>query len=259
MIDRIRDCRTKVGIIGYPSALEQVCRYLDRNHQTIKLPGNVGSIITMAESLHQQTKDRLSKYFGVRPVARYSNTENGIVAQQCMHASNEFHLNVASFHVEILDEKDESVADGEPGRIVITDLFNFGFPLVRYDTGDIGTYSSNSQCDWKTPVLRTVEGRRLDMIRDSRGRFISSHSIRNLLYSYPEIKEYQLVQKTRTDYAVKVFTDGRLERETELVFRLQEQLGAEANISVDYVDGIPRLPSGKRRLVVNEFDPTLGQ
>lgn len=33
-------------------------------------------------------------------------------------------------------DSDEPAEPGELGRIVITDLFNYAFPILRYDNGD---------------------------------------------------------------------------------------------------------------------------
>lgn len=40
--------------------------------------------------------------------------------------------------VEILNQHNDSCKEGEPGRIVVTDLHNFATPLIRYETGVTG-------------------------------------------------------------------------------------------------------------------------
>ena len=158
LLKEIADTNGRVGLLGYASAMEQVARYIDK-HQLPPLYNKVFSILSMSETLSQFTKDVLEGYFGVKPVARYSSIECGIMAQQCAHSSNEYHINVATHHIEVLDmHNDTLVPEGQLGRIVITDLYNFGMPFIRYDTGDIGAMSATSACDFKTPVLTRLDG-----------------------------------------------------------------------------------------------------
>ena len=87
-------------------------------------------------------KENLEKHFNTKVVSRYSNEEMGILAQQSnIEQNNAFNINWASYYVEILKmDTNEKANLGELGRIVITDLFNFSMPLIRYDTGDLGVF-----------------------------------------------------------------------------------------------------------------------
>ncbi len=60
--------------------------------------------------------------------------------------------------------------DGESGDVVITDLFNYGMPFVRYANGDVATPSANRcACGRGLPLLARVDGRVLDAIRTPAG------------------------------------------------------------------------------------------
>ena len=70
--------------------------------------------------------------------ARYSNIENGIIAQQNQN-KDDYLINSASYHIDIYSlQNDSLLKHGELGRIVVTDFFNKGMPLIKYDTGDVG-------------------------------------------------------------------------------------------------------------------------
>ena len=65
------------------------------------------------------------------------------------------------FFVEIMDmDADIHAKKGAYGRIVVTDLFNYSVPLIRYDTGDIAKIE---ECDneegLKEVYLTNIEGR----------------------------------------------------------------------------------------------------
>lgn len=240
------------GILGYSSALELVCQYLDKYHPQ-KVKANVSSVITMSESLNEYTKTSLEKYFGVHAVSRYSNLENGIIAQQENNGTGRFLVNTASYFVEILKmDSDEVAADGELGRIVVTDLFNYAMPMIRYDTGDLGAIERDAANPGRLYLSR-VEGRKLDMLYDTSGNIVSSYIMYKNMWQYTEIKQYQLIQEGEKDYLFKINADKSFNREAQLVSEFKSYLGSDANFKVEYVDEIPLLASGKRRKLVNNY------
>lgn len=252
LIKEMESQKSIFGILGYSSALELVCQYLDKYHPA-PVKAKVNSIITMSESLNEYTKASLQKYFGVPAVSRYSNLENGIIAQQETNGSGRFLVNTASYFVEILKmDSDEAAADGELGRIVVTDLFNYAMPMIRYDTGDLGAIERDATNPGRIYLSR-VEGRKLDMLYDTSGNIVSSYIMYKNMWQYTEIKQYQLIQEGEKDYIFKINADKSFNREAQLVFEFKSYLGSDANFIVEYVDEIPLLASGKRRKLVNNY------
>ncbi|MCF8448175.1 MAG: CoF synthetase [Bacteroidia bacterium] len=254
LIKEMESQKSTFGILGYSSALELVCQFLDKYHPT-PVRAKVNSIITMSESLNEYTKASLQKYFGVPAVSRYSNLENGIIAQQETNGSGRFLVNTASYFVEILKlDSDEPAADGEIGRIVVTDLFNYAMPMIRYDTGDLGAIERDASNPGRLYLSR-VEGRKLDMLYDTSGNIVSSYIMYKNMWQYTEIKQYQLIQEGEKDYLFKINADKSFNRETQLVSEFKSYLGLDASFIVEYVDEIPLLDSGKRRKLVNNYKP----
>jgi phenylacetate-CoA ligase len=252
LIDLLQKDKSTKGLLGFPSGYDAICRYLDRQNSG-PLNCNVTSIIAMSESLSEYAKASMKKYFSAPVVSRYSNLECGILSQQCNGEENEFHINTASYFVEVLDlEKDEPIRCGEPGRIVVTDLFNYAMPMIRYDTGDIGVLSEESACSFKTPVFTRVQGRKTDSIYDTRGGLLSPVVVINtMMWKYQELKQYQFIQEGQKSYAFKLNVDKEFTREAELIREFKGILGEDAAIRTEYVDEIPVLSSGKRKQVVN--------
>lgn len=252
IIKKMENNRCSYGILGYASALELVCRYLD-NYHPANVKADVRSIITMSESLNEYTKDSLKQYFNVSVVSRYSNLENGIIAQQEINGLSRFLVNTASYYVEILKiNSDEKEVDGVLGRIVVTDLYNYGMPLIRYDTGDIGAI----ECDPNNPdklYLSKVEGRKLDVLYDTKGNIVSSYIMYKNMWQYTEIKQYQLIQEGEKEYVFKINVENVFNREKQLVDEYKSYLGEDADFKVVYVKEIPLLASGKRRKLVNNY------
>lgn len=247
-IKEIENSKARIGFLGYSSALELVARYLEKNNSPA-INANVESIISMSEGLNQYTKDTLPKFFKVNPVSRYSNIENGIIAQQEIDGKNEFLINDASYIVEIFDfESDVPVKNGELGRIVVTDLYNCAMPMIRYDTGDVGAFLPG-----KSNYFERIEGRKLDLIYDTKGNLISSYIVYKNMWQYTEISQYQFVQYGEKDYVFKINTTESFQKEEKLVNEFKEYLGQDANFTVEYVDEIPLLASGKRKKIMNTF------
>ena len=245
--------KSDFAVIGYASAIEQVCHYLKRKGRG-KIITRMTSAIAISETLTEFTKQTFTEYFNVPLISRYSNLENGILAQQCFDNTEEFHINTASYHIEILDmHADRPAPAGETGRIVVTDLYNYAMPFIRYDTGDIGAISEQSACKFNTPVLTRLDGRKLDLLYNTDGDLVSSLLVYKNMWKYTEIKQYQLIQKTPKKYVIKINVEDRLLRAEELIGEYKSYLGADADFSIEYVNDIPLLSSGKRRKVVNEY------
>lgn len=245
-----KDSSTKTVII-FASSLTSIAKYLERKDYTPK--AKVESFITVSEALNPWTKETIQKRFGAPVYSRYSDEELGIMAQQ-LENSDDFLVNTASFFIELLAmDKDEPVADGEEGRIVVTDLFNHAMPLIRYDTGDIAVRKPDSE----RVIFEKVGGRRVDYIFDTQGAMVSPYVINTPMHEYLEIQQYQFIQEGEKQYAMLVnLKDGHsFERENQMIAMLSSYLGEDAEISVKYVEEIPVLKSGKRKQVVNKYKP----
>ncbi|WP_248723159.1 CoF synthetase [Seonamhaeicola sp. ML3] len=247
LIQAEKDTSNK-GLIAYASGLELICKHLDNFNG--KLPTiKFKSIIAISEHLNDYTKNALNKYFNVQAVSRYSNTENGIIAQQNIEGDLSFNINWASYYVEILDiHKNIPARNMEMGRIVITDLFNFATPLIRYDTGDVGCMDYSVT----PPVLKKIEGRKGDIIFNTKGEIVTHFIVTNLSL-YSNVKQGQLIQTDKTVYTLKLNVNPNFNKEGEILNLFKGFLGEDASINIKYVDEIPVLSSGKRRLTINEY------
>ncbi len=234
--------------LGYASAYQEICKYLDQK-KALPIANNLKSIIAISEKLNDYTKQAIYTYFGIKVISRYSNVENGIIAQQFLGEQEYFEINEASYVVEVLEfDSDKKVKDGESGRIVITDLFNYAMPMIRYDTGDVGVIGNK---DSKV-ILTNITGRKIDLIYDTTGEIISVNLVL-IVNKYPELKQAQLIQKSSKGYHFKLNAEKEFIRQEEFLNEFKKYLGKDAKITVEYVDEIPLLASGKRRVMVNEM------
>ncbi len=250
LIKKIQKDKQPKCFIGFPSGFEKICNYLNKIKSS-PLDCNVKSIIATSESLSDEVHDKMEYYFKTPVVSRYSNEENGILAQQ-MIKDKAYTINWASYYIEILGiNNDKPVKPKEFGRIVVTDLYNIGTPLIRYDTGDLGKFC-NHEND-KIPKFEIITGRKSDTLYNTKGKILSPFFVSGLLTKFPEINQFQIIQHTKKGYTFKINIDSKFKRENELVSCYKYYLGEDAKITINYVDEIPLLSSGKRRIIINLF------
>ena len=251
LINEITKGNSTKAFIGYTSSFREICKYLDSVNSG-PLKANISSMIANAEPLSEPTKKAVKKYFDFDILSRYSNMENGILSQQIKNGGDNYHINWASYYIEILDlDEDVPVSYGTLGRVVVTDLFNFNMPIIRYDTGDLAVINIDKNCFNGAPSFFKVEGRRMDTIYDTKGKIMTT-VVYELEY-FPEFKQSQLIQEGEKTYLVKINIDGVFKQEDKMITILKQFLGEDAIINIKYVDEIPQLSSGKMKLTLNKY------
>lgn len=242
-----------ITLLGYASTYTAIKDYA-RKKDLFSIPKcNITGVISGSEMLFDETRQEISKLFGnVKMVSRYSNEENGVIGQD-EGINNVFPINEASYFVEILDEQGHSVQDGNLGRIVVTDLYNYAMPMIRYDTGDIGAVDIFEINGRKKRCICNFSGRKVDVIYDSKGRALSPHIITNGMWSFTDIIQFQIIQKGAKEYKIRLNVPRKFNREDDLIILMKSLLGEDAQISFEKVNEIPVLASGKRRYIINEW------
>lgn len=249
MLSCIRKEKVKC-LIGYSSALGEISHYIDRKHVDMS-PFEVHAILPISETMPDQDRERLSEQFGCPVRAWYSNEENGIMGLQS-ETDNSYYINSESYYYEILKpDADEPVKDGELGRVVITDLTNRAFPIIRYDNGDMAVAQHTSKNGRFRLTLTELYGRRSDLLYDTSGRAVTPYVVTNNLWNVEGVKQYRFLQTGLKEYELRLNGDRDVMNPEEMVRRIRPSLGDDAVIHVTYVDEIPVLASGKRKYIEN--------
>src|SRR5690606_33945446 len=107
--------------------------------------------------------------------------------------------------VEILNEKNQVLPDGEEGRIVITSLYNKAHPFIRYDIGDIGIRSKQSTL--KKPILEKLIGRTNDIAILPSGKRAAGltfyYITKRIIEDDGNVKEFIIEQHKKDTFIVK--------------------------------------------------------
>lgn len=249
------------SMLAYASTFEAIAYCIEKwkksNIDISKF--NVKGILSMSETLPEGAKKQLESFFQAPVISRYSNMENGFMAQQIPYGDGKYLLNVGSFFIEIFHpEKNIPLPIGEMGRIVVSDLYNYALPMLRYDTGDMGTLVVEEFMGKPTMFIKNIEGRKIDFIYATSGNLISPHVVTNTMWRYQDVKQFQLIQQQEKTFELILNIDGEdYPRKVELIKELQSFLGQDATITLKYVNEIPLLKSGKRKKIVNLMQPKI--
>ncbi len=112
-------------------------------------------IISSTTALNDLERREIEAQFHCRVTNQHSSPGIGLIASECPEHRG-LHLNLDTVLVEILRDG-SPVSSGQPGELVVTDLTNFGMPLIRYRTGDFGIPSERScPCGCRYPLLETI-------------------------------------------------------------------------------------------------------
>lgn len=242
-------------VLGYSSALWSLARHIDEMGHAAEEFG-LSVVISDSESLQPWIKRRLEEAFGCPVVDRYANEENGLLACTKPH-DDVFHLNRASYHFEFLKlNSDEPQDPGSLARIVVTDLYSYAMPMIRYDTGDLAIVSDRGPGQPET--LRSIEGRRADVIYDVLGRELSSTTIGALMDEFGDVARYQFIQEGASAYRLRLCGTELARNGSALEAKFVTALGSSARLAVEFVDDIPSERNGKFRTTICNYVPLGG-
>ena len=240
-----------VYLLGYASSLYSLAQLA--LEQKLNIPV-LKAVISNAEPLYAHQRDVISRAFQCPVYDTYGLSENVCAASEC--SDGNLHLWPEVGVTEILDDdSDVSLPVGKTGRLVCTGLLNMTMPLIRYDVGDRGHLSteSNCACGRSLPILGGIEGRNDDVLLTRDGRRIGR--LDPVFKADLSIREAQIIQESLNEVHIKVVptTGFTSQDETTLIERLQEYIG-QVRVTLEKVESIPRTANGKFRAVISKLD-----
>lgn len=238
-------------LVSYASTALNFAKYAS----DINWHPNLSSVICTAEQMPESWRSKISDSFKTPVYCYYGCSELNSLGYQ-HHSEVGYIIPQEHAIVEIRKENPaEFIAEGE-GELVVTSLFNYAMPIIRYvngDCGHIGYVGDGALCHQR---ILELQGRVMDQLLDSRGIPIGSalppHMI---LKTGVGLLKYQVIQpmigQIGFHYEMPDASDiGSGDRSliTE-VFR--RHLGDETII--EFVRGEFEItPAGKHRLVISK-------
>jgi phenylacetate-CoA ligase len=199
--------------------------------------------------LYEWQRSLIENLFNAKVFDIYGCPEAGIISFECPDHDG-YHYNQESAAVEIIQKDSNGF-----GKIIATPLFNYAFPFIRYDTGDVGSLSEEScGCGRQLYKIRSLGGRIRDFIVLQDGRYIHGAFFNHLqaLYDAAWIKEYQIIQDKIDHITIKVTCIGEPQQKdlTAITEALKKGLLPDLKIDFDF-DGVEYTGGGKFRLIVS--------
>ena len=236
-------------ILGYASAVEILAKHI---LQAGDAPADLGIRLVIADSecLTDRAKTTIAKAFNCPVLDRYGNNENGILGLT-MDNSRVMEVNFPEYCMEILKlDSDMPAAQGELGRIVITDLYNKAFPFIRYDTGDVGIAAEmyGNQC----LRLASLGGRSASVLTATDGAKIGETGVTSFFEDVVGIGRWQLAQTDVGRYELRL-EDTDEQMDSILHQRCLNCFGADAQVVIRHVEKVPQEKNGKYKILVDEI------
>lgn len=238
-------------VVAYTNPLYEFARDLEDRGL---VPFSPQSIIVGAEKLHDHQRSTLERVFHTKVFETYGSREFMLIGAECEYHSG-LHLSLENLYVEILDDEGRPTPAGEEGNVVITDLFNYGMPFIRYVNGDRAVAGwEMCRCGRGLPLLKKVTGRQLDILQTPDGRRVPGEFFPHLVKDYPAIRRFQVIQDRIETITVQIVApDWTPELETRFLAEVREGVGHDVRIELRRVSDIPLTAMGKLKVVVNRL------
>ncbi len=234
---------------GYPSGIYIFANYLKRNGLN---PIEPKAIFTTAELLLPKQRSLIEEVFNCRVFDGYGCGDGGGSAVECTE-HNGHHIPMQRVVMEFVNNEGQHVPAGQPGSIILTDLFNYSMPFIRYEVADIGVPSDRMcPCGRGLPLVESLMGRTTDVIKFRDGIVLSGIALMAILEHFP-IQQFQAVQIDVDNLIVRIVRDKSYTKEDSdrLLRTLQYHVGPQANIDLEFVEEIPTTGVGKRLFIIS--------
>lgn len=242
--------RRPVLIDGYAESLNFLATYLDLG---VELDFKPTAVMSSAQTLTAQTRANIERALDTVVFDKYGAREFSGIAYQCGH-DNRFHVMDESYVVEILVDG-RPAEPGEVGEVVITDLNNYTFPLIRYRIGDLAMQAEQSPCECGRQLssLGRIEGRTQALVFCANGRWLPGTFFAHFFKDFDfAIRLFQIHQEIAGEFTLFIVPAAGWSAATwnSIEDQLREFIGS-THVSVEIVNSIPMTLTGKRTPVVS--------
>lgn len=224
-------------LVGVPSFILKLIEYavqhkIDYQNSSVKTFICIGEGIRLPDLSINALGNRIKNAWNVNLISTYASTEMQTAFTECIHGKGG-HLHPELIILEILNDNNLPVREGEFGEVTITTLGVEAMPLVRYKTGDVATlFSEPCTCGRKTVRISPLVGRKQQMLK-LKGTTVYPQALFNVLQGTAPVKDF-VAEATRTDLGqddLKIFVSSDQEAEAKLL--LEERFKANLRILPD--------------------------
>jgi phenylacetate-CoA ligase len=242
-------------VYAYPTPLTLFCEYLKESGLPFHRPA---SAICTAEPLFPEQRALIEEVLRCRVFEHYGSREFGMIGGEC-EQHNGMHFNPAGAYVEFLPVESSET----PGlqELLVTDLLNYGMPLIRYRVNDCVLMGPEKcGCGRGYPLVRQIIGRTGDVFQLPNGDRIPGVAFTNrVLKVCPGLSKTQIIQESLTEFRIR-YVPGRGFSNADLDLlknNLRRFIPDVIQWDFEQVTEIPRERSGKTRFCISRVAPAL--
>lgn len=206
-------------------------------------PPRIPILFTSSEVLTPAVRRTIESAFGGQVFDLYGSTEFKEVAWECRRGGA--HLNFESVYAEIVS-----------GAVVLTTLCNRAMPLLRFQTGDLGSLEhAPCPCGRQSPQLHVEMGREGDVLELPGGRRLSPYTLTTLIEALPGMHQYRIVHEAPTRLLIEIAASPAVpaalleECRMQLAAILQEPV----DVSFAHVTHFKRRAGGKHKVYLRRW------
>jgi phenylacetate-CoA ligase len=207
----------------------------------------IETVLLHGENVPDGAREIVVERLGARAAAVYSCQEVGHIASEC-EAAPHYHVAAENVLVELVDERGRDVRVGERGRVIVTGLYNYVMPFIRYELGDIAVAGAGCACGRTLPVIARIEGRSRNafVFRDGARLWPRTSMVRAMAPFVP-FQRFQLVQLDfeRIEFRYLPDGSGRAPDVAALNAHARKVFHPSVELCPIEVDALPPGPSGK--------------
>jgi len=227
----------------YPPILKELALIARKSASELKFD----LLVPFGTVVDDETRELCRAVFGANIADTYGTQEAGHIAAQCCDCG-EYHISAEGGVIEVLGIDGFPAGPGEIGRVVVTPLYNYAMPLIRYELGDMAEVgSAQPSCGRGLPTLRRILGRTRNLFRFRDGSTVWPVSGAFRLGDFIALKRFQIVQ-TDLDQVEIRYERAEIDRPIDLpalTQRVTKALRHPVTVVVRAVDKIDRSASGK--------------
>ena len=164
---------------GYASSLFFIAKFIEENKLKINSPK---VIISSAEMMWPEMRIKVENVFGAKVYDSYGCREVSQIATEC-GSHNGLHIVMENQYVEL-----------EDNQILVTNLNNFGMPLIRYKIGDLAEEIITDPCSCGRQLKKLIglRGRESEMIILPNGKIIHGEYFTHLFYGIHDVHMFNV-------------------------------------------------------------------
>lgn len=203
------------------------------------------------------TKKRIEESWNAKCYDHAGASEVGAHSFECEAQPGGMHIIESEFIVEVMDTRtNEIVAPGECGELVITNLGRWGFPVIRYRTGDL-VVVNEQKCKCGRTFARFdggIVGRADDMVT-VRGVNVFPSAVENIIRQFKEVDEFRVTvhtvkQMDEMDVEIELAVGADSSDAAAIAQALDSALSFRPTVQVVKRDTLPRFELKAKRFHV---------